>query len=291
MVTLAPTKFLVRGLDLSRYDDAAFGTLNTADPTDVSLRLGGNRVVLDGDYTINGANDATGIVTGLDLQVLGNPVLRILGLELSAADLVDALDGSNGLDAFRFLFADGDAMTGSGFRDVLRGFAGDDTLRGLQGNDSLHGGFGHDLIQGNAGLDNLRGDAGNDTLSGGFGADTLSGGRGSDMLMGNGGDDVLDGGRGNDRLRGGAGADSFVFGTHNGQDVIGDMTADDSIYIAAVRWEGMENARDLLDTYAEVRGGDVVIDFGRDSIRVLNWTDLDTLADRLRMLGDEMPLG
>ncbi|RID91416.1 calcium-binding protein [Gemmobacter lutimaris] len=291
MVTLTTTSFIKRGLDLSRYYDAEFGVPNTEDPTAVTLRLGGNRVALTGDYTINSAEDATGTVNGMDLQVLGNPVVRIRGVDLDAATVVDALSGAGGRETFRFIFGAEDRMTGSSFRDYIYGFGGDDTIRGLAGNDTLHGGLGNDLIRGDAGFDSLRGDAGNDTMLGGFGDDTLMGGKGRDMLMGNGGDDMLDGGRGNDRLRGGGGADSFVFGENNGNDVIGDMTADDSIYLAASRWEGMENAGDLLDTYARVQGEDIVIDFGRDSIRVLNWTDMDALADRLRTLADDTPMG
>ena len=88
MVTLTTTSFIKRGLDLSRYYDAEFGVPNTEDPTAVTLRLGGNRVALTGDYTINSAEDATGTVNGMDLQVLGNPVVRIRGVDLDAAGVI-----------------------------------------------------------------------------------------------------------------------------------------------------------------------------------------------------------
>ena len=69
-----------------------------------------------------------------------------------------------------------EAVTGSGFADVLTGDAGANALYGGAGNDTLAGGAGADALYGGTGDDSLTGGDGNDLLSGGDGNDTLFGG-------------------------------------------------------------------------------------------------------------------
>jgi Tol biopolymer transport system component len=55
------------------------------------------------------------------------------------------------------------AITGSGFRDLILGLGGNDSLSGSAGNDVLIGGLGNDVLNGGAGADVLDGGQGNDT--------------------------------------------------------------------------------------------------------------------------------
>ncbi len=287
MVKLTTTSNLKRGVDLSRYFDSDFGPLNPADPDKVTFTVGGNRIGLLGDYSVTqGGTSLDGTVGRIDVMVFGKPIVKLAGLALDAADLVDTLGVSTGRQFFTELFSGDDRLVGSGFRDMLLGMAGNDTIRGGTGNDTAQGGTGADVLNGEAGFDLLEGQGGNDTLSGGFGQDTLLGGVGRDMLMGQGGDDLLDGGAGNDRLRGGTGADHFVFTGNHGKDVIGDMTEDDSLYLDAGYFEGMADAAELLGAYATVKHGNTYIEFGENSIQINGWTDLETLAERIRSADD-----
>ena len=129
-----------------------------------------------------------------------------------------------------------EAITGSGWNDVLRGSSASNTLRGGDGDDFLDGGAGGDAFFGDNGIDTVTyanssagvdvnlnraiqsgGDANGDVLSS---IENLTGSRYGDWLTGDGagnwlsggaGTDVLDGGYGADRLTGGTGRDRFVF--------------------------------------------------------------------------------
>ena len=100
-----------------------------------------------------------------------------------------------------------------GFQQIDAGNGGD-VVEGNDGNDRIFGGNGADILIGNGGTDEL---------FGGNGADQLFGGAGDDLLTGGNGADYLDGGAGNDLLFGGRGADTFVLGSSQGTDVIGDF--------------------------------------------------------------------
>ena len=93
-----------------------------------------------------------------------------------------------------------EAISGSGFADILLG--------GLA-NDSFFGGNGADRMSGRDGDDRLFGGAGNDLMLGRAGSDQLSGGAGGDVLSAGSSDDTLDGGPGSDTLSGGPDADEF----------------------------------------------------------------------------------
>jgi Ca2+-binding RTX toxin-like protein len=152
------------------------------------------------------SGNLTGTITGVLVSEIVNTVLtdvgEIGGINVSVADLFQALaDGD--LAAANALFYGG--------ADSMQGALGSDTFRGWAGNDTLRGGDGNDFLFGDAGFDSLFGDNGNDVLSGGIGNDKLQGGLGADTLLGGVGDDVLTGGSGKDILVGGRGADKFVF--------------------------------------------------------------------------------
>jgi hypothetical protein len=98
-------------------------------------------------------------------------------------------DGSGaGVYADRFgRFTEGGAgaeqVTGTRYRDYLKGEAGDDTVQGYDGADTLNGGDGNDTLKGGGGNDRLVGDTGNDWLDGGGGADQLLGSSGDDTYV------------------------------------------------------------------------------------------------------------
>ncbi|MDQ3592736.1 MAG: hypothetical protein M3386_07545 [Actinomycetota bacterium] len=70
-------------------------------------------------------------------------------------------------------------VTGTGFRDILRGDALANRLVGAGGNDDLYGRDANDTLAGGSGNDVLRGQNGNDALNGGLGTDTCIQGTGT----------------------------------------------------------------------------------------------------------------
>jgi Ca2+-binding RTX toxin-like protein len=71
------------------------------------------------------------------------------------------------------------------------------------------------------------------TMNGGFGNEIFIGDANGTTINANGGNDILIGNAGNDTLNGGSGNDTYVFGLHDGQDVIHDTSGLDTIRIEA----------------------------------------------------------
>lgn len=159
----------------------------------------------------------------------------------------DTLNGGNG----------NDKLYGNAGADILYGENGNDSLYGGDSNDLLYGGAGNDKLFGENGDDILYGEIGNDILYGGEGNDTLYGGAGNDKLYGENGDDTLYGDAGNDTLTGGAGNDVFRYANGDGNDVITDYAAGDTIYI-----DGANSVSGAL------RGKDVTFKIGSGSIKL-----------------------
>lgn len=198
------------------------------------LNTGGHFVAVEGDYTMNGADEwlinaideDTGQVIAtafFDGQVYaaaipveeygaGISIAAETGITRSGTDQAEVLNGGAARDTL--LAGDGaDTVIGGGGDDTLIGGESEADLR-----DVIYGGDGNDSIDGGYGNDELRGDAGTDVLTGGFGADTVIGGTGDDMLtaqawgdllFGGAGDDFINGGFGYDMVNGGTGADRF----------------------------------------------------------------------------------
>jgi len=183
-----------------------------------------------------------------------------------------------------------DQIFGGGGQDRLFGGGGSDTLEGGIANDRLSGGGGHDSMLGESGADRLFGNRGRDTLDGGTGDDRLFGEEGHDRLIGDTGNDrlfgasgrdTLDGGAGDDVLFGGDQADYFVFDIGYDADRVRDFgLGDDKLMLSTALTGGLDNAQDVIDTFATVSNGHTILDFGNgDTIELRNYTDLGALAD------------
>ncbi len=133
--------------------------------------------------------------------------------------------------------------------------------------------------------DTLQGNAVNNFLRGGQGNDRLFGHLGRDILVGNKGADTLNGGGGNDKLVGGPGQDVFVFNAKSGKDAIADFTDDiDTIRLDHALWQGSLSKQQVIDTYADVVGHDIVFDFGQDRLTLKGMTDLAALHNDLQII-------
>ncbi len=148
--------------------------------------------------------------------------------------------------------------------------------------ENATGGAGNDTLQGNFVGNVLKGNNGNDALYGAKGRDILRGGNGNDSLNGNQGRDVLDGGKGNDILNGGLHGDYFVFKTNYGHDTITDFQDNkDTIRLDDALWSsaGTLTVQQVIDTYARISNGNVVLDFGPDELTLAGVNNLAVLAD------------
>lgn len=169
-----------------------------------------------------------------------------------------------------------DRVIGDQWKNTVNGDRGNDTIIGAGGNDNLAGGLDRDL---------LRGGAGNDRLRGNSGEDHLKGGNGNDILWGGSHRDTVDGGRGNDVLIGGAGGDVFIFSDRFGKDVIRDFEVGrDTLLLDQAIWSGGLNQGQLLEQYATVADGDVVLGFGPHELRIENVSDASALMSDIDFL-------
>jgi Ca2+-binding RTX toxin-like protein len=174
----------------------------------------------------------------------------------------------------------GGPIIGTGGKDNLDGTNGDDIMDGKGGADTLKGLDGKDKIKGGGGNDIIKGGDGNDKLFGGSGNDDLDGGNGRDNLRGGGGKDTLDGGKSNDTLKGDGGADTFVFAKGYGKDKITDFADDvDRIALDDALWGGGLTLQKMLNQFAAVVDGDIVLDFGKHELTIEGLTDISALKN------------
>ncbi|MEP3329729.1 calcium-binding protein [Sedimentitalea sp.] len=205
----------------------------------------------------------------------------------------DVLQGGAGADK---LYGGGgaDSLYGGGASDTLNGGKGNDTLNGGNSADSLYGGVGRDELNGGKGndelfggndADSLYGGVGRDELNGGKGNDELFGGVGADSLHGGAGKDTLNGGKGNDILSGGKGADHFVFNNKSGKDSVLDFQNDtDTLMLDEALWGGGLTKKQMLNNYASVVDGDIVLDFGQDELRIEDFTNINALRNDIEFI-------
>lgn len=173
--------------------------------------------------------------------------------------------------------------TGGG-KDQIDGGPGADRIGGAGGDDEIDGGDGADELRGGSGDDRISGGAGADRIEGGDGRDRLRGEGDDDRLLGGNGADILEGGRGEDRLKGGGGNDTFVFRDAFGEDrITGFDKGRDTLRLDDALWSRRLSAEDVVDRFAEKRGGDVVFDFGRDAFQLDGVARLKDLANAIEI--------
>ena len=100
------------------------------------------------------------------------------------------------------------------------------------------------------------------TMNGGSGSEIFIGDSSGSTINANGGNDILIGNGGDDILNGGSGNDSYVFGLHDGRDVIHDTSGADTIRIEAggAALEGLG--------FAENSAHDLVVQFDGQQVTV-----------------------
>jgi VCBS repeat-containing protein len=100
------------------------------------------------------------------------------------------------------------------------------------------------------------------TMNGGSGSEIFIGDSNGTTINANGGNDILIGNGGNDTLNGGSGNDTYVFGLHDGHDVINDSSGLDTIRIEA-------NGAALTGlSFAENSTHDLVVQFDGQQVTV-----------------------
>ncbi|SUZ30426.1 Serralysin [Roseibaca ekhonensis] len=189
----------------------------------------------------------------------------------------DTMYGGGGDDEIN---ADDGLSTGF---NALWGMGGDDTLRASDEGDRIGGGGGEDEILGGAGNDTIYGGiylgettiygyGGDDEIYGSIDNDNIWGDAGDDNIGGNLGNDTIRGGTGDDTVRGYDGADTFVFEDRHEQMLVEDFdfSENDRLRLDADLWGGgFLTGSQVISTYGNVIGGDLVLDFGGGDIVTL----------------------
>ncbi|SLN39452.1 Bifunctional hemolysin/adenylate cyclase precursor [Roseovarius litorisediminis] len=295
-----------RGADLFQ-DNAESGVSGS----DSVFGNAGNDTILGG-----GGNDKFFGGIGADLIFGGLGDDKIFGNEqsdrLHGGEGNDTVIGGNGRDFVSLgsgadIFFD-NAQSGYFGSDTVFANAGDDTIQGGNGDNQFHGGQGNDLIVGRQGNDLIRGGAQSDVIYGGGGNDTIYGDNGLDLIfMGDGNDifwdnaqtgfygkDTVTGGAGNDTFfagggddvyTGSAGADTFAFNVGLGQDTITDFEVGaDILQFDNALWSGNLTAAQVVSSFATAAGGNVVFDFGLDTLTLEGLLTTAGLADDLAIV-------
>ncbi len=150
--------------------------------------------------------------------------------------------------------------------NLRQGNQADNVIRGTNKDDAIVGMGGNDKLFGRGGFDTILSGKGNDTAFGGNGGDILVGFAGDDVLSGGKGSDALVGGEGVNTLRGGPGADSFIFLGGAETTTIVDFSSTDDLGLSDALWDGADlSRREIVQQFASVEKGNVVIDFGPDA--------------------------
>ena len=192
-----------------------------------------------------------------------------------------------------------DTVFANNGNDTIQGGNGDDTFYGQWGNDLIFGRLGDDFLSGGAHRDTIHGGDGNDTIDGGHGRDRVfmgdgddvfqdnqqSGQYGQDTVFGGAGNDTFLAGAGDDIYTGNSGADTFAFNVGLGRDVITDFViGTDELRLDDALWSGDLSATQVIDTYAMLLNGDVVLEFGLDTLTFEGLTSTAGLADDLSIV-------
>ena len=245
----------------------------------------------------NGGNDTIDGAGGNDIIEGGDGADVIAG---GAGD--DSIKGGTGVDLFKFAAGDGkDTITdlAAGETVEIRGYSAAQSITHVGGNVVVVLSSGDQLTFSNRtvadvqaalvfvdapppppppgpteGDDVLTGTSGDDVINGLGGNDQLSGVAGNDMLDGGTGNDTIKGGTGDDTVAGGAGNDLFVFKAGDGQDVIVDLEAGETVKVS-----GFSSAQSITQVGSDV----VVVLSDTDRITFSN-TDSATVGAALQFV-------
>ena len=256
----------------------------------------------EGDDELHGGDDNDRLFgdTGADQMDGGSGIDWVSYQESDAGVTVNLTDGAGeGGHAQGDDISNVENLTGSDYRDVLKGDSGVNILQGLDGDDDLRGNGGNDVLEGGAGADQLNGGSGVDWVSyqdsdTGITLDLASGtGEGGhaegdvltsienvigsdykDVLEGNNSANQLEGGDGDDELHGGVGADQLDGG--NGIDWVEywRSNAGVTVNLEDGTGEGGDAEGDLIIDVENVQGSyyrDVLI--GNESANILQGLD------------------
>jgi len=125
----------------------------------------------------------------------------------------------------------------------------------------------------------IAGTAGDDTLNGTSEEDTILGYDGNDTINGDDGNDILIGGIGDDTMSGGTGSDIFVFGAHDGNDIVHGGAG--ASWIDTIDLHGAGAPADAASWYVELGDGSILtsdqangsFDLGTDQSGVIHFSD------------------
>jgi Ca2+-binding RTX toxin-like protein len=95
----------------------------------------------------------SGTITGLSAGIHGINGYTLTGLNISGSLAAGRLVANDGEGFFALLLSKNDTITGSRYKDYLKGYAGKDVIKAGGGNDTLVGGDGSDTLYGGAGED------------------------------------------------------------------------------------------------------------------------------------------
>jgi hypothetical protein len=132
-------------------------TVSTVASDRIVYESGGQHLIVQGNFTIGPAGEASGgTVTGILLNVgaLDMPALAIANLSVDAKAFVQLVaSATTQQQVFSFLLNGNDTITAGPTDDHVQGFAGNDTISTGAGNDWIADGAGNDTIDAGAGFD------------------------------------------------------------------------------------------------------------------------------------------
>jgi Ca2+-binding RTX toxin-like protein len=233
-------------------------------------------------YIVDSAGDVVTERPGEGIDQVRSSVTHHLSANVEWLYLTgdDAIDGyGNDLDNKLVGNAAANLLDGGAGADRMAGGIGDDTYMVDNSGDVVveSAGQGRDVIYSSVSyalpenVEELRLlGSGNLSATGNRMDNVLVGNEGSNILSGGRGCDTIVGGRGNDTLSGGSEADVFVFGAHDGKDVITDFTVRGSAHDVIRFTEGPASLSEVM-ACAQTSGKDVLISLTpEDSILLRN---------------------
>lgn len=184
-------------------------------------------------------------------------------------DWIDAGTGNNVISAgvgnnYIVAGAGDDTITTETGDDIIHAGDGDNIVSASEGFNQIFTGAGRDVIQA-FGVNSIQSGDGSDDITLGWGADTIDAGAGDDVIRAGGGGDTVRGGAGNDIILATQWSnDTYVFGRHDGQDIISDDGGSDSLLFEEVNSDQLWFERVGSDLQINVLGQ-------QDCVTVQGW--------------------